>query len=315
MIGYKKKPEALSLKRAIKQLVLLVCTFLFLFAFPAAADAENAIHDTDVTMEKLEALLSRYAPEGLYIISHSGNSDLDVLSYWKSTDALIDGVDTAVHESFHEYTQYVAPTSSSEAIYIGNGKKIVVHFTNVFDTSVTAAWISPENRSFRYSTYVQGTTSASNKLAVYGMLNELAAYGWGMYTMVSLYPYFKENTSNYKDWYRFLLEGENDRNAYAEFTYWIVNYLEYARTNNKVDYQQIKANKKFIKAFRKTEKRYRENIRLYEKYSSWINQTYSDRTYNYVIDNWYEKLCTVINSNKYALVRNKLGLAKLPSYR
>ena len=84
-----------------------------------------------------------------------------------------------------------------------------------------------------------GSNSASNKLGVYGLLNEFAAYSWGLDTTVRLFPYFREHAETYDDWYRFIVEGENDRNAYAEFLYWTLNYLEFARAYHRDVYDKI----------------------------------------------------------------------------
>ena len=160
-----------------------------------------------------------------------------------------------------------------------------------------------------------GSNSASNKLGVYGLLNEFAAYSWGLDTTVRLFPYFREHAETYDDWYRFIVEGENDRNAYAEFLYWTLNYLEFARAYHRDVYDKIISNKKYVRTVKKINRQFAQRIREYEKCVSWVSSSYPNRTYSYRITDAYELLRPAINSDQYAVVRRKLGISPIPQYR
>ncbi len=310
-----KRTDMGCLNTAREKLFLFICAFFLIFSLPAVTHAENALKDKDVTVKKVRQLLSEYAPDGLYIFSHSGSSEEELLRYWNEGSSVVDCIDTAVHEEFHVLTGRRIPNARSEAIYIGNGKRTIVHFTQLIDSSETAATIPQANRTFRFNTYIMGSNSASNKLGVYGLLNEFAAYSWGLDTTVRLFPYFREHAETYDDWYRFIVEGENDRNAYAEFLYWTLNYLEFARAYHRDVYDKIISNKKYVRTVKKINRQFAQRIREYEKCASWVSSSYPNRTYSYRITDAYELLRPAINSDQYAVVRRKLGISPIPQYR
>jgi hypothetical protein len=310
-----ERKERCCLESVRVRFLLFACALFLIFSLPSAAYADGALKDADVTAKKVRQLLSEYSPDALYIINHSGSSDEEILRYWNSGNLLTDCIDTMVHEEFHVLTGRRIPNARSEAIYIGNGKRTVIHFTPLIDSSETAATIPQSNRTFRFNTYIMGSNSASNKLGVYGLLNEFGAYCWGLDTTVSLFPYFRQHAENYDDWYRFIVEGENDRNAYAEFLYWTLNYLEFTRVYHRDVYDKIMSNKKYVRTVKKINRHFAQKIRQYEEYHSWISSSYPNRSYSYRITDAYELLRPAINADQFAVVRRKLGIALLPQYR
>ena len=127
------------------------------------------------------------------------------------------------------------------------------------------------------------------------------------------------------------MEGENDRNAYAEFLYWTLNYLEFTRAYHRDVYDKIISNKKYVRTVKKINRQFAQRIREYEKCASWVSSSYPNRTYsnrkaavtaaavylfaNYRITDAYELLRPAINSDQYAVVRRKLGISPIPQYR
>ena len=138
-----KRTDMGCLNTAREKLFLFICAFFLIFSLPAVAHAENALKDKDVTVKKVRQLLSEYAPDGLYIFTHSGSSEEELLRYWNDGSSVVDCIDTAVHEEFHVLTGRRIPNARSEAIYTGNGKRTIVHFTQLIDSSETWAAILP----------------------------------------------------------------------------------------------------------------------------------------------------------------------------
>ena len=212
-------------------------------ALSASLNAENVLQ-----------ILSAYDPDGAFILNYSMNNGNNFLDWWDS-DRLCDGINTAVHEESHEYTwkeAYKIRQYTAQAIYIGDGTHILMKRTNVFNTLEMAATVPQYLRSGRYDLYV-GSPYAGDLSAqvegVYGLLNEYAAYYWGTRSALKLYDYYMDQNATPQQWLDYVMEVTGTWGAYAEFRYFILQYMLYARDNYPAVYNGILSNRDFLEAF------------------------------------------------------------------
>ena len=206
--------------------------------------------DAPLTEENLLAMLDAFDPDGAWIIRHAegtGTSWRDWVFGCSTIGDLPGRLGTAVHEQLHGYTSSAG--WKQEYIYVGGGESVLVPFTTVFDTAEMAALIPEELRSFRYDTYVGEEASpimASRQFGVYGLLDEYTAYCWGMNNDTIMAACFGDNPYSIN----------NTFVAYAEFRYYILRYMLYAKENHPEVYRGILDNEAFRKAFSATEDRF-----------------------------------------------------------
>ena len=211
---------------------------------PEPAPEITLTQSTELTMESLLALLDAYDPDGAWIIRHAeeaGQGGWRVWAWGASTLGDLDSsLETIVHEQLHAYTHLAG--WRSEYIYIGDGESVLVPYTDVFDTAEAADLFPESLRTFRYDDYVSSNAEplmASRQFGVYGLLNEYAAYCWGMNNYLKLSSFF----DNYKGW------GSNVYISFTEFRFYILSYMLYAREQYPAVYQGIMDNSAFLRAF------------------------------------------------------------------
>lgn len=244
-----------------------------------------------VTLKNVLALLDAYDADGAYLVrtvSQNGNDMLKWALQEENIEHITDAIDTIVHESFHSYTVQRAPMNS-EDIYIGNKQYTRVKYTHVFRSRKMGATIPKSLRTFRWETYVGRPDSnmASDVDGVYGLLNEFAAYYWGMHTQMALYPYYRDYHATPDQWGQFITSCANDRLAYAEFKYYILNYLVYAKKYQASDYNKIIKNTKFVSTYRSIEKKFASLNTQFEKRLKDIKNLLESQGYQVRYDNQY----------------------------
>ena len=250
----------------MKKITCLFSMLLVLFVLSAAVPAEAAVPKPGaaVTKKNVLKLIKTYDKDGYYFLTHGRkNRGMDFMQ-WFTRGRITADLDTAVHEQCHLNTIH---DRSSERIYKGKKKFYTVKYTPVFKTKKTASSVPKACRYSRYNIYVADPMPnlSSNVQGVYGLLNEFCAYSWGMNNTVKLYPYYKKYASDYNDWSPFFISGANNRQAYAEFNFFILHYLNYAKKHYPKHYKKIMANKAFKAAYKYTEKKFRKNIKTWEK--------------------------------------------------
>ncbi len=234
--------------------------------------------DEPVDPEIALAILKEYDPDGYYIVDYSIQLGRSTFSAWftEYETSNAGALDSAVHEECHGFT-HLKGGYRTDAIYIGAGKDIMVSRASnvtVFPTSEMAQYIPEELRTFRYETYVApGSDLSSNMYGPFGLLNEFNAYSWGMNNQLDLFMYYAEQGDAFEAWKAFAVSCWNDRQAYAEFRYWTLRYLEYARTNHKEVYDHFLSNQNFINAYCLTQQRFESQIAEYDLRLSQITGT------------------------------------------
>ena len=261
----------------------LLALFLCVCSFGGQAYAAGAPDITSVqSRENALALMNAYDKDGSYLAKSTLSGDnfynALLLFYINGGDRAIDTLDTIEHESFHEFA---IPTYTDgkgypggERIYVGSKKSINVPITKVFRTVELADTIPARCRSThyhysggdRFKTYIldESGVMLTDWDGVYGLLNEFGGYCWGMNSTVSMYKYRDKYEDTFETWSSFITDGENNRLAYAEFKYFILHYLRYAKEHEPKVYKQILANARFCKAYRMIDERFAKEIKEYE---------------------------------------------------
>lgn len=252
----------------ITRLITALLAMLIFLSAPAStlecAAAKAPGFNAKITQKNILNLLNRYDTDGAYIMKKRIQAGDNVLGWFNTNGRIIDGIDTAVHEETHAYSFQKAYQHS---YFIGKKKTIHVPTTNVYPSKKMASSIPKRLRTLRYNTYVAKPTPnlTSNVDGAYGLLNEFMAYRAGMNTTISLYSYYAAQNAGWDQWQVFLNSCENNRLAYAEFKYYILHYLSYAKKHYPKVYKGILNNRKFCQAYKRLESSYVKLINSYEK--------------------------------------------------
>ena len=277
---------------------LILCAILIISLFPLTAYAgestegpfsnESALvlqetdnrfesvpkFDSEVNKENALTILKTYDSEGYYIVDYvlkHGGNDGYVDYYLNGNKSNVKGLNIVVHEFFHMYCDKKPSGFCVEAIYTGAKKDIEVTYPYpyedvLFPTSTWAETLPDNLRTSRFDTYVSRESNASaNVIGPYGLLNEFTAYSWGMHNQLELFPYYKAHGNYFDVWSAFVNSCVNDRQAYAEFRFWMLGYLDYAKKNRPDVYEHFMNNRNFIKAYLTTKARSEDQIREFHK--------------------------------------------------
>ncbi len=240
------------------------------------------------------SILKKYAPEGYEVINTYENaaykykigettitlnepgSFMRYVSGRKKEDILA-SLGTAVHEFNHGYTSHL-PYQIIEAsngkipytfgddylvYFINSQEKILVKTSPTFPSKTLANTIPKELRTFRFSTYIQGSSSTQDQ-GIYGLLDEMNAYRMDTQTSFLLYDYYKnELKAEDEKWLEYMQNIDGTLFAHMEFKYYILKYLLHAQKKEPETYQGIVQNQRFKEAFLKIEKNFTDLANVY----------------------------------------------------
>ena len=259
--------------RRIKLSRILSVLALFLIVFTSlTAPAEAAVPriDAPITAKNVLSIAKKYDPDGYYLMKTGNKVGYEGFMDYFTEYPLVSNMDTSVHEMCHACTHSLY--GDWEYIYTGKKKFLTVDYSDkmgiLFHTKSMTSSVPKKYRTFRFSTYVSNPSPrlAANILGCYGLLNEFTAYCWGMNDTVSLFPYYRAKAgSNFNYWSIFINLGANDRLAYAEFRYYILHYLAFAKAKRPKLYKAVMKDASFKKAFKLVDKKFRANIKAYHK--------------------------------------------------
>ncbi|MBR4182324.1 MAG: hypothetical protein IKQ56_00740 [Lachnospiraceae bacterium] len=230
------------MKCLMKRFVSLLLAVVLILSLPqysrevfAAKSAANLPRPTDsYTQDGMLALLKTYNPDAYQIVSTEIYEFYDDPSFWFGYGNIISGLDAAVHETYHGYTENTAGIlGKRENIYAGNDRSYILDYSNIplFASSEAFEDLDASLRTDRFENYVgKSSIMSSNMYGVYGLINEFSAYYWGLNTMSSLMDYYKEYDTDNTGWKAFISSLGNNMNAYAEFKYWTLSYILKLRT-------------------------------------------------------------------------------------
>ncbi len=222
--------------------------------------------DAKITTKNVQNLLKKYDSDGAYILEKQRKAGSDILVWFSGGSQILDFVVTAVHEETHGYSFNYARNFGETAYFVGNKKTIYVSHTKVFKSKKMASSIPKKLRTFRYNTYVAARPDAdisSNIKGAYGLMNEFMAYRAGMNTSVSMFSYLESQNADWDSWQTYIVSCENGRQAYAEFKYYILHYLYYAKKHYPDVYKGIVNNRAFCRTYKKLESSYAKLNKTY----------------------------------------------------
>lgn len=200
---------------------------------------------------KIYSLVKKYDPDVYDLLKTKYNSGYDFMVWFQSSDGFMDEFMDAVHETFHVYVSNGADFRT-ENIYVGGNVSYSLDYSsgNFFKTEKMAKKIPENLRTFRYNTYVKaGTTASANVNGAYGLMNEFGAYYWGLRATTALMGYYRENADEAAVWKIYAGNLANSMNAYAEFKYWILRYMVYAKKNYPSVYKAMLKDEAFCNAY------------------------------------------------------------------
>ena len=284
-------------------LTLALLSF-FLIALHISASAQNVGAaskapglDARATEKNVQKLLEAYDKDGAYIMKKQIKKGDDIQFWFSGGSRIIDRVDVAVHEETHGYS-FAYSSRGKVAFFVGNRKTVQVPITKVYHTKKMAGSVPARLRTFRFSTYVSQPQPglASNVQGAYGLMNEFMAYRSGMNTMISLYPYFAAQKPGWDVWQPFISGCENNRLAYAEFKYYILHYLHYAKKHYPKVYKGIVNNRQFCRAYRQIESSYVKLIKSYGQCLKKFKKLLEKKGYRVEVNDEYVMIYTSFGS-------------------
>ncbi len=233
------------------------------FSLTAQSVPAMPAYDAPVTMDNILAMLDNLDPDGASILRQAmaaGIGEASILNWFSMGGTLPEGyesmfgkhvitsdLNTAVHETYHQLS--FTAGWNQQIYYTGSGNSITVTQTDVFDSAEIDAVVPKEIQNLsggRYGTYISGETAATNMASrqqgVYGIFNEFTAYCWGTVDSLRTYDYTQANSPQ--------MGGDNEWISHAEFRYFILTYMLYAKEHHPDVYNGIMANKNFLRAFK-----------------------------------------------------------------
>ncbi|AVX40812.1 Copper amine oxidase N-terminal domain-containing protein (plasmid) [Carboxydocella thermautotrophica] len=245
---------------------ILLVMMLFNFLFESFAYAAN----NDETSEaNLRMILQKYCPDGNYIVNEyeKAVNDKSQFKNYIEPGNVAGSINTIVHELNHGFT-YKMPYkllgkesyyNRYSAFYISNKEIILVKHTPVFNSLEIAKDIPQNLRTYRFGLYILNNDNTPNLGSqiegIYGLLDEFNAYYQGTKAAYELYNYYFSKYIDNKT-FDYFKGVYGTYTAYAEFKFFILKYLLYAKKYYPNIYNDIINNKEFKLAFNKIDKLY-----------------------------------------------------------
>lgn len=199
----------------------------------------------------------------------------------RATDPLkqVNDMDTATHENKHVYTaDYAVPllaeasggniqslgsneysdhrTTLYYSYYLGRERTRFNRLYPTFPVREIAGYIPQEQRSQRYEIYVIESEVAKT-LGIFSTLDEYNASYWSERTMYDLYQYYLvEQPITAATWQTYFQGQSSVFGAWAEFRYFILTYLLYAKDNHPDVYKKLLADDRFRETFTEIDDQY-----------------------------------------------------------
>jgi len=132
----------------------------------------------------------------------------------------------------------------------------------IFPSSELSETIPYELHTFRYDTYIEGTSSTQAH-GVIGLLDELNAYYLGSKYQYDMLPVYKEvfGSDYLNQWVK---HSASEMTAFFEFDFFIKEYLLFAKNYAPETYYYLKNSPDFRKAYQTTQRKYSLLTAAYE---------------------------------------------------
>ena len=309
-------------RRTRKRFTSFLLIFFMVFESAVVSDTLSEVRTAEaasvpgfkakVTETNVMRILNKYDTDSAYVIKMAKKAGDNDLMTWFDGNRIIYGMDTAVHEQTHGYSFRYVTDYNQTAYYIGKKRTIRVYHTRIYRTKKMASSVPKRLRTTRFNTYVGKPSAnlASNVQGIYGLMNEFMAYRMGMSNTVHMYAYYRDQGAGWNEWMQYVNDAENDRQAYAEFKYYMLHYLYYAKKHYPTVYKGIINNKKFCRAYKSMEASYAKMIPKYEKQLSNVSKRMTKNGYHFVVTEnqifYYRPDGTGVGVNRFTKAYKKL---------
>ncbi len=170
---------------------------------------------------------------------------------------------TGVHEVTHGYAgkmgwQLLAdrkrPYGEGAQAILGDGEPWLVPYSKTFPALEMIATYPADARGLRFPVYIDTPDEpnlATQSRGPYGMLDEFAAYYQNTKTVVDFWPWVRDEAPR-DEWVIINYAVELDdatMGPHAEFRFYILHYLLYAKEHHRDVYDAVMANAEFRRAF------------------------------------------------------------------
>jgi hypothetical protein len=299
-------------------------------------------------MDTFEKALGQIQASGLM---KNYNTDFTAIVHDDTELDMVKSLGVVVHETCHDYCRTVPYPlckerfrkiswgSQYDAYYAGDKTTFLVKRTKVFNTREMAASIPEELRTFRFMPYITidtqynipGTTIdltllhsglladfknlGSQVNGVYGLMNEFTAYYHETRTKLDLYSYYRDRLEpTIDDWITFLNAVDGCHFAHLEFKFFILKYLQYAKSHYPKLYKEFKKNRELVQAFLAIDRNYTQTVAEYYQRKEEIFENFRQEGYAVTVDddNFYIKGASVNKQvshflKTYNLLKNELA--------
>jgi hypothetical protein len=233
-------------------------------------------------------LLMQY--ENLPLMTEASTADDGIITTQKAAETfhylrgrtrldLLASMETNVHEIAHAYFdqnvfRYVRENNLSMTwdnvygyIYISPSKGFYITYPrkSMFPSHELTEVISTDLRTYRFETYINGSTSTQSE-GVIGLLNELNAYYNGSrYCFDMLEPYKTAAGSEAAGLFEWVTRTQSSMSAFYELDFFIREYLLYMKKNYAANYEKLKLYRPFTEAYMTIYTLYKELIDNYQE--------------------------------------------------
>lgn len=248
---------------------------------------------------------------------------------------LLSSMSTNVHEVAHAYCgqnifRYVRKNGlklnmnkAEEFFYYSPERSFFVSFPlkSLFPSRELKAVIPKNLRTFRFDTYIDGSTSTQSE-GVIGLLNELHSYYLeSKFCFDMLEPYKTAEKSEASGFFEWVHNTQSKLTAFFEFDFFIKEYLLYMKSKYPARYNELRSYQPFVEAYGAIRGSYENLINNYlekikaeingfnssgkaevtlEGYNLWVRETTSDTSIGTpVFSEDFEKLIPVLKSGRY----------------
>lgn len=217
--------------------------------------------------------------DGLTMSSHKPMESFRFLKGRSALD-ILGSMPTNVHETAHGYFgnnifRYAEENrmaldwdNVNGFLYLSPTQTFFIAFPKnmLFPSRELVGEIPRELRTFRFDTYVAGTTSTQGQ-GVIGLLDEFHAYYHGARCGFDLFRAYAEaegsEVNGLLEWIRAI---QSEMTAYYEFDFFIKEYLLRMRAVYPDDYEALRQCSSFVRAYRSVGREYSNLVRSYEKF-------------------------------------------------
>jgi len=209
---------------------------------------------------------------------------LDFMAYLTDTthrDILIHEIPLMVHEIYHDYSRRGAYTFLEKnpdvfeadkeylLFYFDEKKELLCELLQTFPSHEIAKAVPNDLKEEKFKTFVATTNLAMlpQKNGFLGLLDEWNAfYHQTLMAFETKEFYERESFQDAKHWEGFFSNYYDSYHAYAEFKYFVLKYLQYAKHKHPKVYEKLVLNLAIKTIYAEIDKRYSQVIKDFENY-------------------------------------------------